>query len=312
MAIYVVGALFVTDRMRASSVCTGMRIDVRQATRHGFVTAREIARDLHGLPERSAGMNLSDINTEVIGRNLAGIDKIEDATVVRLTNGMINVIVTPLVPVARIFDANTSYYINKDGKRIGANARYHTDVPVIEGHFAPADTAFTPLSLMPLLDWLSDHTDTWGRYVTMIKVDSPTDIILIPAIAGHVVNFGAPTDFDSKFARLKTFYSKVLPVKGWEYYDTLSVKWAGQLVATRRVKPVIEAVTAVDEEEEATDVSTMLAAEGVAPGRTRPGQKAHDEKPIPVAASARPVAEKGSKSDVKKVDKTENKPKKNE
>ena len=31
-------------------------------------------------------------------------------------------------------------------------------------------------------------------------------------------------------------YKKVLPYKGWEEYDTISVKFRGQVVATRRVK----------------------------------------------------------------------------
>lgn len=283
MATYLVAALFVAGDADAHARCTGMRIEVNEASHRGFVTAREIARELHGLPERSAGMPLSAINTEEITRELSKIDKIEDVTVTRLSDGRINITITPLVPVARIFDGPVSYYINKVGKRIGANARYHSDVPVIAGHFAENDTVFTPASLLPLLDWLAAHNDTWGRFITMVKVDSPSDIILIPAISGHVINFGTPTDLDSKFSRLKTMYSKVLPVKGWNYYDSLSVKWGGQVVATRRVKPVVSIAGDIDVDEEGADISTMLAAEGVAPGRTAPGQKAHNDKPIPAS-----------------------------
>lgn len=288
MVAYLAGALVITDRAQASARCEGMRIEVRDTGNPTFVTAREIARELGGLAERSSGMLLRDINTEEIARRLGEIDKIESATVTLLSDRRINVTVTPLVPVARIFDGDKSYYINRQGKRIGANARYHVDVPVITGHFDPADTVFTPGSLLPLLDWLDAHAKTWGRFVTMIKVDSPRDIIVIPPITGHVVNLGAPKDFDNKFERLRTMYSKVIPVRGWDFYDTLSVKWSGQVVATRREKPAAEDLGPVDDEDETTDVSTMLAAEGVAPGRTRPGQKAHSEKPIPAAVRDTP------------------------
>jgi hypothetical protein len=50
-------------------------------------------------------------------------------------------------------------------------------------------------------------------------------------------------------------YSKVIPYKGWETYDTISVKFNGQIVATRRDKSnLINYEMPVEEEdpEEAT------------------------------------------------------------
>ena len=66
--------------------------------------------------------------------------------------------------------------------------------------------------------------------------DRNHDIILVPVIRGHVVNFGDTSMVDDKFLRLRTFYRKVLPTVGWQHYDTIAVKWRGQVVATRRHK----------------------------------------------------------------------------
>lgn len=115
----------------------------------------------------------------------------------------------------------------------------------------------------------------------MIKVKSPSDIILVPVIREHVVNIGAPTDFDDKFARLKRFYSEVLPLQGWEKYDTLTLKWKGQLVATKRRRAPQRVETVKYDDDETVDTGTMLAGDDVAPGQTVPGVKAHSEKPIP-------------------------------
>jgi len=302
LAGYMIAAFVVADKLSAGAECTGMRVQVLDSSHHNFVTAAEIARELGSLPRRAAGMRLSDIDTEEIDRLLGRIDKIESVRTTRLSDGRINIAVTPLLPVARVFDGSESYYVNRVGKRISADARYHIDVPVIEGHFPPGDTLFTPVSMLPLLEWLDAHRKPWGELVTMIKVESPTDIILIPAITGHVINFGAPDAFDSKFSRLHAIYTKVMPVKGWNYYDTISVKWGGQVVATRRDKPQPPPAIDTEVEEETTDVTTMLTAEGVAPGRTRPGQKAHNEKPIPAVAKEKaaegkkPQAKPGPKS----------------
>lgn len=288
LAAYLVGALVVSASSRHTDICTGLKVAVIDEGGFNFVTAREIANELGSLPERAAGMRLSAINTERITEALRRIDKIEDVRVVKTSDRKILVEVVPLIPVARVFDGNKSYYINKDNKRISASARYHMDVPVISGHFSPSDTVFTPASLIPLLDWLGKN-EKWNSLVTMIKVDSPHDVILVPAISGHVVNIGEPVDLESKFERLGKIYTDVLPVKGWNYYDTLTVKWAGQVVATRRIKPVATPKYEADEVvDEVTDVSTMLAGEGVDPGRTKVGEKAHSEKPIPAVAKEKP------------------------
>lgn len=69
-------------------------------------------------------------------------------------------------------------------------------------------------------------------------------------------------DLDDKFSRLMIAYKEVLPVKGWDFYDTLSVKWENQIVATRRSKKLHSVISAVDleAEKEDPDIGTMLVA----------------------------------------------------
>ncbi len=64
--------------------------------------------------------------------------------------------------------------------------------------------------MLPLLSYISNDS-VWNSYISMIKVKSPTDIILVPVIREHVINIGAPEGFDDKFERLKRFYREVLP-----------------------------------------------------------------------------------------------------
>ncbi len=260
-----------TSRMAREDVCKGLLIEVNDTSANPFVTADELARELHGLVERASGRQFSEIDTDSLRSLLQRIDKIEDVRVVRYADGYIRIFVDPMHPVARIFDRARSYYINRQGKRISADARYRIDVPIISGQFA--DTAFTPLDLLPLIDWL-EASEKWGSMVTMIKVDSPTDILLIPAIHGQVINFGEPdpATFDDKFRRLDKMYADVLPVKGWNYYDTISVKWNRQVVATRRDKSVADNGYVVVEEHDDADVGSMMTGDSitVAPSQTPP------------------------------------------
>lgn len=287
---YLVIALTVTANEADMEPCRGMEISVVGSDgAQRFVSPTELALELDSLPDKAKGMALGNINTQQIRRKLLALDKIEDAEVVRYTDGTIRITATPIIPVARIFDEGESYYINRAGKRVSANARYHKDVPVIEGHFEKSDTVFTPESLLPLLTYIANDS-VWNSYISMVKVKSPTDIILVPVIREHVINLGSPSDFTDKFARLKKFYSEVLPLQGWEKYDTLSLKWKGQLVASKRRHASRKVETVQYDDDESVDTGTMLAGDDVAPGQTVPGMEAHSEKPIPAAArSAAPA-----------------------
>ena len=75
-----------------------------------------------------------------------------------------------------------------------------------------------------------------SKVVAMIKVDDKDNIYLVPRIHGHIINFGDTTRLEEKKNALLAMYRKVLPYKGWETYDTISLKFNGQVVASRKDK----------------------------------------------------------------------------
>jgi cell division protein FtsQ len=256
VAAYLVFALIWTKAQDSHATCQGIDIVVSDTIGHGFVTTHEIARELGSFPSEAPNMLLNKINIDSIENVLSAIDKIENVSVTRTTKGFIHLHVNPMNPVARIWENGRSYYINREGKRITANANYHTDVPIIVGSF---DSIFQPTALLPLIDYI-EADSTWNSLITMIKTDRRHNVILVPMIRGHVINFGKVNNIADKFTRLKRMYTDVLPVKGWDYYDTLSVKWDGQVVATRRHNKLPESTLIADDgsDDDVDDVSTML------------------------------------------------------
>lgn len=259
LTILVVGYLIVvgvlSSAMSSSRLCTGITIVVHDTAQYKFVTPEELAYELGALPSNALKIPVDRINVDSLERVLAACDKIESVNVNILTDGHIYIDVIPMHPVARIFDPDgNSYYINRTGKRINADARYHLDVPVVYGNFTKRMPA---TSIIPLIDYINADS-LLTSFVSMIKIDSPTDIILVPVIRGHVINIGDTLDYEDKFRRLKAMYRNVMDVRGWEYYDTISVKWNGQIVASRRDKTLATPELIVEtRNEEAVDLSTM-------------------------------------------------------
>lgn len=253
---YIVVAVSWSRNQSATELCRGIVVDPIESR---FVTTKEITRELGQLPEQSVKMRIHQINTDSIERMLASIDNIERVRCIVMTDNRVHVEVDPLEPVARIFDRDSSYYINRAGKRISATARYHSDVPIVSGAFTKE---FPPTEVLPLVSFINNDS-TWSTLITHIKAYDRRNVILVPMIHGHVINIGDIENLDDKFDRLRLAYKKILPVKGWDFYDTLSVKWRGQVVATRRVKRLHQAISTVDieAEQELPDIGTMMVDE---------------------------------------------------
>lgn len=201
-----------------------------------------------------------DINR--IEHYLKRLSNFENVECLLTPKGTFKILVTPLVPEIRVFDGAASYYINKVGKRIEANSDFFVDVPVVTGNFSKN---FTPDKLLPVVKFIKNDS-TLNTLVSMIKADSENNIIIIPRIRGHVVNIGNSTNLQDKFDRLLLAYRKILPHKGWNTYDTISVKFRGQIVATRRNKTP-RFVTITEEEgidpEESTLPQTDITTEEI-------------------------------------------------
>lgn len=255
---YLVISLSFTSRMASADTLKGVYINVSDSLQRRFVTSDDIDRELGGIRKNITSICRDSLNTLMLEKALMSRDNIETANCVVLNDGSLRIDVVPLIPVARVFDqgSGTNYYINRTGKRMKASIRYRMDVPIITGDFS---NSVSPTYAFPLLKYLQKHPDL-GVLTSVVTVDSNHDIILTPTIKGHVVNMGDTNDIENKFRRLTTFYKKVMPVKGWEFYDTLSLKWRGQIVAKRRHRREPLPVILEEEHIDLDDEGTMLTS----------------------------------------------------
>lgn len=196
------------------------------------ISKETIKHELGALATNYARTPIGKINVDSIERYLSRFNNFEHVECYLDGSARLCLNITPMVPVARIFTDNDSYYINRAGKRIDARPEYYADVPVVYGKF----TRSIPASMsLPVVDRVASDS-LLRSLVTMIVYRSPDNIMVVPRLRGHIVNLGDTSNLDTKFKNLLLAYRKILPVKGWDYYDTISVKFKGQVVCTRRDK----------------------------------------------------------------------------
>lgn len=246
-----------------SHKCTGVIVKIvdcgnaviKERTKKGIET--ELAR----YPDPIKGVPVHNLDIGKVEKYLNSIANFESVHCMINSDNHLLIEAKPLEPVMRIFEGDKSYYINREGKRIDAKAEFFTDVPVVYGKF---NSTFTPRQVLPLVRYLEGDKDL-ANLAGMIEARDARNLIIVPRIKGHVVNFGDTSRLKEKSENLFLFYRKVMPYKGWETYDTISVKYRGQVVATRRNKQTAERPVLEDED---IDPEELALRELAVPAKT--------------------------------------------
>ncbi len=249
-------------RWRANAdLCSDVVVEIMNRESSTFVTPDSIKSELKRLNINLVGRKMSDINTHELESKLsesAYFDKVECIKGQGAKGQVIQIRAKQIVPVMRVFDGGTSYYVSRTGKRMVAINRYHADVPVVQGHFYKT---FTPLKMLPLIDYV-ERDSLLKSLVSMYTFRDSNNVMIVPTISGHIVNLGDVNNYENKFKKLLLFYRKVMPEKGWMTYDTISVKWNYQVVATKRTKAVKEVMEWSEEYDEPEPDMDLLREDG--------------------------------------------------
>lgn len=218
--------------MARRDVCMGFVVEVDGQGKMDSIVRTGLEKELKEYPRRIAGTPMLELDAAGIEKHLKGMNLFEEVNCMVTSDNRLLVRAQPMIPVMRVFAGNKSYYINRTGKYIEALPEFYTDVPVVSGNFTKK---FTPEKVIPLVREI-ENNDFLRSVTGMVYAENENNLMIVPRIRGHIVNMGDVSRLKEKGEMLKLFYRKVMPKKGWNEYDTISVKYKGQIVATRKIK----------------------------------------------------------------------------
>lgn len=230
----------------SQTVCTQIDVEIINNDSSSFVTPEGVKAEMARLGLKAVGLPIDKINTQNMESKLRMSEYFENVECFVASNGHLVIRVEQIVPVLRVFESDsTSYYLNHNGKHLAAGANFFADVPVVSGNF---NKRFPATRLLPLMEYI-DSKDELKTLINMVTVRDSANILIVPNIDGHVVNLGTLDNYKSKLDKLLVFYREVLPHKGYNYYDTISLKWDYQVVATKSVKAPPKTPIVIDAED---------------------------------------------------------------
>ncbi len=183
------------------------------------------------------GLPIEMVNMREIEDFLATNPYIRKADVFLGASGRLVLNLHQRIPLMRIVDnSGRHWYIDTDTVRMPVSTHFTARVPLVNGNFpVTADVRQWPMQDLFRIATMLREDDFMGPLIDQIYVESPQKIWLVPRLGPSRILLGTTEDLDSKVERITRFYKKALPAEGWDAYAYIDTRFAGQIVAKRRL-----------------------------------------------------------------------------
>lgn len=214
----------------------GTEIEIEGVSGLYFVDKQEIETLLaEAFPNLKVGLLLEEVPLNAIEDRLEGhpFIKMADASIGQ--KGILQLYLEQHQPIARIVrPLAADGYITTEGKIIPISSSYTSRVLILSGDMAEkllneGGVMNQMPELMDLIRFISED-EFWNAQITEVEIRERDDIRLYQQVGEQVIELGDAADLADKFDRIQIFYSEILPSKGWDAYDRVSVKFKKQIV----------------------------------------------------------------------------------
>ncbi|MDP4210439.1 MAG: hypothetical protein Q8928_16640 [Bacteroidota bacterium] len=251
IAIYLVITVGFVVKKRAHLVCTGIEVRIVDSLKNAFVSDEIVKKLLQRKGYKLVGKNFDKICLDSIESVLNDYPPVEKSEVYKTSDGNVVIEIRQRNPILRVIDNNnTSYYIDDKGYIMRFSGNYTSDVIVANGNIL---TKF-PLGFKVNVIDLEENAQGrriilaelyklakfitgdkfWNAQIQQIFVNQSGDFELVPRVGSNLIIFGDISDCETKFSNLMSLYKNGFPATGWNKYETINLKYKGQVICTKR------------------------------------------------------------------------------
>jgi cell division protein FtsQ len=230
-------------------VCNKVEVNIIDSAKNGFVQVKDIYNLLESRNIRLIGKNFQNINLSALEAELTTFPPVEKVEIFKTSGGKVVMEVQQRNPLIRIIDVeNQNYYIDDKGYIMRVSGKFTSHVPVANGLIGVPTGFKKSLNVMTLqkegkrsilaelymlAQYIEDH-EFWKAQIQQVYVNNNRDFELIPRVGSHIIVFGDISNCEEKFNNLESLYINGLNAVGWNKYETINLKYKGQVICTKR------------------------------------------------------------------------------
>lgn len=279
-------------RKQKSERCSGYSITIVGKEKNIFIDEREVLRMMaEGVKGKLKGQRVALIDLRSLEQKLENNVWIRDAELYFDNNAVLHVTITERVPIARLFNSSgKSFYLDKEGKLLPLPEKLRTVVPVFTGFTGGKKLTRKDKKVLEEISTAANFINEnpfWTAQVAQIDITDKGELEMVPAVGNHIVKLGKG-DYVEKFRRLFVFYRNVLSKTGFDKYQSIDVRFAGQVIGvkgnvsqvdSKQLKRSVEDLMKLAQDIENNSYMPVVASPGIE-AKTEPGQE-NNFQPLP-------------------------------
>lgn len=153
---------------------------------------------------------------------------VEKAVVFLTIQGTLKTMVKQRTPIVRIIQDEDVYYVDKQGVKVPLSENYSARVLLVSGVKNDAEMK----EIMPLISVILADNFLEKEIVGVEKLHNG-DVQLAVRSGDYKIDFGAISEIEPKFRKLKAFYNNTFSDKTIQNYKLINVKYHNQVVCTK-------------------------------------------------------------------------------
>lgn len=236
----VIVLLVAAVKKESKQKCTGLNVVVKGVSNNFFVDKNDILVAINQYVDGSPiGQAVNLLNLKDLESDLEKNIWVKKAQLFVDNNAVLQVIVTEREPVARIFTSTgATFYIDSSNAMLPLSEKYSARLPVFtnfpseSGVLTKADSLL--IKDIAVISKIVQKNPFWMAMIEQVDITKQRTFELVPKIGNSLINFGDAANAAEKLDRLLLFYKQVLVKCGWDYYSSISVQFANQVVAKRK------------------------------------------------------------------------------
>lgn len=231
--VLIVALVIGANVWRSHTVVRDVRVDIDYQGADTLVPPERVKEIVVAAMPQIYTTRLKQVDLAAVEKAVAASPYFDDCQAGTSIGGAVVLFARQRRPIVRVFTGSTEYYLSACRHRLPVSSYGSSDVIVAGGVIPEKGKGLD--DVWALADYLDKNPD-YGVLFDQIYRDSRGDLFLTPKIGSHIVQVGSPDNLDEKFRNLMVFYTRGLPQAGWDTYSQVSIKYRGQVVATRRTK----------------------------------------------------------------------------
>ena len=168
------------------------------------------------------------VNLKNIERTINKHNLIEKSEVFLSVDGKLKAVIKQKIPIARVFNGNTSFYIDYKGGKMPLSDNFTARVPLVYGDF---NNRYSRNFVGLLQEIYND--DFLKKNIIGMKILSDGSVVMKNRDYSYDIVFGRTIYMERKFNNYKAFFQKAVQDTLINSYKKINLKFTKQVVCTK-------------------------------------------------------------------------------